>query len=275
EFADMYAAALNGGGANAVGIGVSLAAVAQQFTQGNITATENPMDLAINGGGFFQMSDASGDRTYSRNGQFKIDQNGYIVNNSSQRLMGYMADTNGVIQPGAAVPLQLPTAGIEPNQTTDIGIEMNLDSREAVTTPGTPMIDFNDASTYAEATEMTVYDAKGQPVSLSYYFQKTDTDTWNVYVTANGHSIGGDDTDPQPISTLTFSADGSTFTSSANSIDVPATTDANGVETLAIPGVALGFTGTTQYGSAFAVTNLDQHGYTAGSLRGITVDATG
>ena len=275
EFADMYAAALNGSGANAVGIGVSLAAVAQQFTQGNITATENPMDLAINGGGFFQLSDAAGGTTYSRNGQFKIDQNGYIVNNGNQRLMGYMADNNGVIQPGAAVPLQLPTAGIEPAPTSDISIEMNLDSREEVTAPQTPMIDFTDASTYAEATEMTVYDAKGQPVSISYYFQKTATDTWNVYATANGHSIGGTDAAPQPVNTLTFAADGSTFTASASTMDIPATTDSNGVETLAISGIDLGFSGSTQYGSAFGVTNLDQDGYSAGSLRGITVDATG
>ncbi|HEV8690611.1 MAG TPA: flagellar hook protein FlgE [Ideonella sp.] len=275
EFQDMYAAALNGGGANAVGIGVSLAAVAQQFTQGNITATENPMDLAINGGGFFQVSDTAGGTSYSRNGQFKIDQNGYIVNNSSQRLMGYMADNNGVIQPGAAVPLQLPTAGIEPAPTTDISVEMNLDSREAVTPPASPLIDFTDAATYAEATEMTVYDAKGQPVSLSYYFQKTATDTWNVFVTANGHSIGGTDADPQPVTALTFAADGSSFTASNNTLDVPATTDSNGVETLAIAGVDLGFSGSTQYGSAFGVTNLDQDGYSAGSLRGITVDASG
>jgi flagellar hook protein FlgE len=275
EFSDMYAAALNGAGANAVGIGVSLAAVAQQFTQGSITATENPMDLAINGGGFFQVSDAAGGTEYSRNGQFKVDQNGYIVNNSAQRLMGYMADNNGVIQPGAATPLQLPTAGIEPAPTTNIGIEMNLDSREAVTPVASPLIDFADAGTYAEATEMTAYDAKGQPVSLSYYFQKTATDTWNVFVTANGHSVGGTDAAPQPVTALSFAADGSSFTASNSTLDVPATTDSNGVETLAIPGVDLGFSGSTQYGSAFGVTNLDQDGYSAGSLRGITVDASG
>jgi flagellar hook protein FlgE len=275
EFSDMYAAALNGSGANAVGIGVSLGAVAQQFTQGNITATENPMDLAINGGGFFQLSDTSGGTSYSRNGQFKIDQNGFIVNNNSERLMGYMADNNGVIQPGAAVPLQLPTAGIEPAPTSEITVEMNLDSREGVTPPASPLIDFNDAGTYAEATEMTVYDAKGQPVSVSYYFQKTATDTWNVFATANGHSIGGTDAAPQPVTALNFAADGSSFTATNNTLDVPATTDANGVQTLAIAGIDLGFTGSTQYGSAFGVTNLDQDGYSAGSLRGITVDASG
>ncbi|HJV67960.1 flagellar hook protein FlgE [Ideonella sp.] len=275
EFADMYAAALNGAGTNQIGIGVSLASVSQQFTQGGITATENPMDLAINGSGFFQLSDTSGSTTYSRNGQFKVDQNGYIVNNGGSRLMGYMADGNGVIQPGAAVPLQLPTAGIEPNPTTSIDLEMNLDSGDAVIPNATPRIDFTAASTYSEATEMTVYDAKGAPVTLSYYFQKTATDTWDVFVTANGNSVGGTNADPQPVTTLTFDSDGSTFTSSNSTLNVPATTASNGAETLAISGIDLGFDGSTQYKSSFAVTDLAQDGYSAGSLSGITFDSSG
>lgn len=275
EFSDMYASALNGAGTNQIGIGVSLSSVAQQFTQGNITATENPMDLAINGGGFFQVSDASGGLSYSRNGQFKINSDGYIVNNSGLQLMGYMADNNGVIQPGQATSLRLPTAGIEPNPSSEINLEFNLDSREEVTAPATPLIDFTNADTYAQATEMTVYDAKGQSVALSYYFQKTGTDTWNVYVTANGESIAGTSGDPQPVTTLSFDPTGSTFTSSNNTLDVPATVDDNGVETLAISGIDLGFDGSTQYGSAFSVTDLSQDGYAAGSLRGITVDGTG
>ena len=126
------------------------------------------MDLAINGGGFFQVSDPSGSIGYSRNGQFKIDQNGYIVNNSSQRLMGYMADNNGVIQPGAAVPLRLPTAGIEPNVTSEMALELNLDKREGITPAASPMIDFDDPETYAEATEATLYDAAGHDPLLRF-----------------------------------------------------------------------------------------------------------
>ncbi len=275
EFADMYAAALNGAGTNQIGIGVSLASVSQQFTQGSITATENPMDLAINGGGFFQLQDTSGGIAYSRNGQFKVDKSGYIVNNDGMKLMGYMADGNGVIQPGAAVPLTLPTAGIQPKVTTSIDLEFNLDKGAEVTPAATPMIDFNDPNTYYQATEATVYDAAGQPVTLSYYFQKTADDTWNVYVRANGTTAAGTDAAPQPVTTLTFSPDGSTFTSSNNTLNVPATTAADGSTTLAIPGVAMDFAGSTQFGAAFAVTNLEQDGYSAGSLSGITFDSSG
>jgi flagellar hook protein FlgE len=275
EFADMYASALSGAGTNQIGIGVTLASVAQQFTQGGITATENPMDLALNGAGFFQLTDTSGAISYSRNGQFKVDQNGFIVNNAGSKLMGYQADGTGTIQPGAAVPLTLPTAGIEPAATSAIDLEMNLDSGDAVIPTQSPRIDFSKAATYSEATEMTVYDTKGAPVTLSYYFQKTATDTWDVFATANGKTIGGTDADPQPVTTLTFDSDGSTFSSSASTLDVPATTDADGVETLAIPGVAMNFEGSTQFKATFAVTDLQQDGYSAGSLSGITFDSSG
>ncbi len=95
----MYANALGGGGNTAVGIGVSIAAVAQQFTQGNISTTENPMDVAINGNGFFEVQDSNNLVQYSRNGQFKVNRDGYIVNNAGGKLMGYLADNTGAISP--------------------------------------------------------------------------------------------------------------------------------------------------------------------------------
>ena len=278
EFADMYANALNGAGGLNIGIGVNLAAVSQQFTQGNITATENPMDVAINGGGFFQLTDGINPVTYSRNGQFKVDSNGYIVNNAGLKLMGYSADSMGVIQPGLAVPLQLPTAGISPNGTTKINMEFNLDSRLATTDPGSsvsPRIDFSDATTYNTATSLTVYDAKGQSVALTYYFQKSATDSWNVYVTANGSTIGGSEGAPEPVTTLGFDAGGSNPTPSAITLDIPASVNSSGAETLAIPGIDLNFGGSTQYGSSFAVTNLAQDGYAPGSMTGIVIEDNG
>jgi flagellar hook protein FlgE len=278
EFADMYANALNGGGGLNIGIGVNLDTVSQQFTQGNISATENPMDLAINGGGFFQLSDGKSPMTYSRNGQFKIDNSGYIVNNAGLKLMGYPADGQGVIQPGLATSLQLPTAGIKPNATTEINMEFNLDSRLGNTDPGVatvPRINFSDANTYNKATSLTVYDAKGQTVALTYYYQKIDTDHWNVYVTANGKTLSGSETDPQPVTDLTFDASGTNPTPASLALDIPASTNSAGAETLAITGINLDFDGTTQFGSAFAVTNQKQDGYAPGSLTGIVVEDSG
>ena len=96
HFADVYAASLSGGGASQVGIGVSPSAIVQQYTQGNITTTSNSLDIAINGNGFFRMSQ-DGAVTYSRNGQFHIDANGYLVNDTQDNVTGYIADAAGLI----------------------------------------------------------------------------------------------------------------------------------------------------------------------------------
>lgn len=277
EFADVYAASLNGAGTNNVGIGTRLATVAQQFTQGGITTTDNPMDLAINGAGFFQVSDGQSPTTFTRNGQFKVDRDGYIVNNTAQRLMGYAADAQGVIQPGQAVALQLPTGGVAPATTTSINIEMNLDSRKAVTVPASGSIDFNDATTYNNATSLTTYDLQGQQVALTYFFQKAATDTWNVYATANGNPVLDAGGGLSPITTITFAADGSAPTAPSGPVtfDIPSTTNSTGGTTLPITGVQLNLARATQFGSAFGVTDMRQDGYSAGLLTGIAVEANG
>jgi len=279
EFADMYATAMNGGGSTAIGIGVSVAAIAQQFTQGNVNATNSPLDLAINGNGFFQLANVGAPPSYSRNGQFRVDRDGYIVNNQQQQLLGYPADGTGVIQPGQARALQLPTAGINPKATADIRLEMNLDSRLASTVPASgPAIDLQDPKTYNNATTVTVYDAKGQDVAVTYYFQKAATDQWNVFVTANGTPLAVDGNgDPAASTTVTYASDGSAPTAPVGKInlDIPPTTNSSGAQTLAITGVQLDMQGTTQFGANFAVTDLTQDGYAPGQLVGIQFESNG
>lgn len=278
EFADMYANAMSGAGANAVGIGVTLAAVSQQFTQGNITVTDSPMDLAINGGGFFQVTDGANPALYSRNGQFKVDREGFIVNNDGLQLVGYPADATGVIQPGNARALRLPTAGIEPAPTSEIQLEMNLDARQGATAPSSgPAIDFTDPTSYNSATSLTVYDALGQDVALTYYFQKSATDTWNVFITANGTPINGTVAAPLASTTISFPAAGGAPTAPVGTvaIDIPTTTNANGAQTRPITGIALDVDGARQYGAPFGVTNLSQNGYAPGQITGVTIESDG
>ena len=296
EFADVYARAISGG-ASSIGLGVSQTAVTQQFSQGSFKSTDGPLDMAINGGGFFQLKDLSGNSQYTRNGQFKVDKDGFIVNNSQQKLMGYAADGTGQIQPGLAVPLQLPTAGISPKQTSSISMELNLDSTKPITLPATvpPNIDFENADTYNNATSLTVYDGKGQPVALTFYYQRATTfsevdgtvDTWNVYVTANGTALAGTNDAPEATSTITFSRDGSVATDPTLPIDlpIPESVNADGVKTLAIPDptsataaeetIKLDLTQITQFGSPFGVTDLQQDGYSAGQLVSIAVETNG
>ena len=277
EFADVYANAISGS-SNQIGIGTTLATVAQQFTQGNITTTDNPNDVAINGNGFFEVSSTAGALSYTRNGQFKVDNTGFIVNDQGQRLMGYPANATGTIIPGTATALQMPTAGLTPAVTTQIAMEMNLDASSAVTLPaaGAP-INFADPSTYNNATSQTVYDAKGQQVSLTYYFQKASTDTWNVYVAANGTPVATAGGNPAASTTITFPTNGGTPTAPVGTvaIDIPSVTNSVGAVTVPITGIALDVSGATQYGSAFGVTNLTQDGYAAGSLTGVSFEANG
>ena len=131
EFADVFANSLTGGGAVQIGIGTKLSNVAQQFTQGNITSTNNSLDIAINGGGFFRMSN-NGAITYSRNGQFQMDKFGYIVDASNKRLTGYAADAAGVLSTGAPAELNINTADLQPATTSAIIGLVNLDSRNTV-----------------------------------------------------------------------------------------------------------------------------------------------
>ena len=277
EFGDMYASAMSG---NNIGIGVNLQAVTQQFTQGNITTTSSPLDIAINGQGFFEVTNGS-QTLYTRNGQFQADKDGFIVNNAGMKLVGYPASTDGTIQPGAASALQLPTAGVDPQATSKIDIEMNLDSRKATTAPAatvTPQIDFSDATTYNDATSVTVFDAKGQDVALTYYFQKSATDTWNVYATANGTSVNVDASgNPLPVTSISYPANGGTPTSPTGTValNIPASTNAAGATTLAISGIALDLTKTSQFGSVFGVTSMSQDGYAAGQLTGVTIEESG
>lgn len=294
EFKDVYAGALNGAGSSPVGIGTSLAAVAQQFTQGNISTTESPMDLAINGGGFFQLSDGKNPTVYSRNGQFKIDRNGFIVNNDQLKLMGYPADGSGVVQPGLAQPLKLPTSGIDPKTTTKITTEFTLDSRSKVTADAAlPGIDLKNPATYNNATSLTVYDAKGQDVAITMYFQKNEPDvdgntTWNIFATANGAPFAVDAlgnpiaTDAAgnpgtPYATITFPKTGGKPIDPTTKInmDVPAGRNAAGATTLDIPGIQFDMLGAKENGSSFAVTDLTQDGYAPGQLSGILIENSG
>jgi flagellar hook protein FlgE len=276
EFADMYSTALGGGGGKQPGVGVAVAAVAQSFAQGSITSTSNPLDLAISGNGFFQVKTTDNTVHYTRNGQFKLNRDGDIVNNQGDRLMGYAADSSGVVQSGQAQPLQLLSTAIEPKATSTVTVTANLDSRALITQPAAgPGIDFTDAATYNNATSVNAVDANGKNVVITSYFQKTAADTWDIFITANGEPVGG--TPAVPVTTMTFDPTGAapTAPTSALTVDIPAGAVTNGVGTLPITGLRIDMTSFTQFAAPFGVTKLEQNGYSAGALSGVVVESSG
>jgi flagellar hook protein FlgE len=285
EFADVYARAISGG-ASSIGLGVSQTAVTQMFSQGSFRSTDNPLDMAINGAGFFQLKDLSGSLSYTRNGQFKVDRDGYIANTQGARLIGYPANDQGALVAGQAQPLTLPTAGIKPSTTGNVRLELNLDARATTTLDPavTPVIDFKDAKTYNSATSVNVYDTKGQEVALTYFFQKSGVDTWSVYASANGSVVNPDGAgNPQAISTMSFPSDGSkpinltdpTLPYAKVAFNVPATTNAQGAVTEPITGVKVDMASLTQYGAIFGVTNVTQDGFPPGQLSSIKIQPSG
>ena len=86
EFADVFASSV-GGDKTQVGIGTSITAVNTNFAQGNVNVSNNPLDLAINGQGFFRL-DTKGVISYTRNGQYTLDKNGFMVNSNGDNLTG-------------------------------------------------------------------------------------------------------------------------------------------------------------------------------------------
>ena len=130
EFADVYASSLLGTGSNQVGAGVQLANVAQRFDQGTISFTNNSLDLAIDGNGFFVLSD-QGARSYSRAGAFSVDNEGFIVNSSGSRVQGFTANDAGTLS-GILGDLQINTSNLPPLQTSLVGANVNLDARSVV-----------------------------------------------------------------------------------------------------------------------------------------------
>ena len=264
EFADVFAASLSGGGGAQVGIGAKVAAVRQQFTQGNIETTSNPLDVAINGAGFFRLS-SGGSITYSRNGQFSLDANGYMVTNNGARVTGYPADINGQITGSTPVDLQLSFANIPPKATTDAQISLNLDSRQ--TTPVSAFSLTNPAS-YNSSTAITVYDSQGNSHTLTTYYVKTGSNTWDVYGAADGAVLNAG----AALGSLTFGAGGTLAADTTMNASIPLT---NGASTpLAIP-VTFPASGMSQFGVDFAVNQLQQDGYTTGTLAGFSIGNDG
>ncbi|MCS6786591.1 MAG: flagellar hook protein FlgE [Thiobacillaceae bacterium] len=260
EFADIYANSLFGTGGLQPGIGVQVAAINQQFSQGNIAITDNPLDIAINGNGFFLLDDG-GARVYSRNGQFQLDREGYIVSNTGQRLMGLTNNTFG--------PLQIVTFNNAPQSTSRIELAINLDANAAV--PSTAFSHTNPAS-YNHTTAMAVYDSLGNAHTLSFYFRRTSTPLqWEVYATVTNTAGATTLLTPTPIGNLSFNADGSLATSTASALTIPATALATGANPITLASGDLDFTGTTQYGAAFGIYSAQQNGYATGQLAGISV----
>lgn len=282
QFSDVYANAQGGSTDAAVGIGTKVMAVAQQFGQGNITSTSNPLDMAISGQGFFQTNN-NGALAYTRNGQFQLDKDGYIITPQGHQLNGYPVNKlTGLISTGSVGPLNLPRNAISPLPTTTSIAGVNLDSRELV--PTTAVFNPTDQTSYNKSTAMTVYDSLGNNHIASLYFIKVapaTSNTWDVRMTVDNLPTDGVATVP-PSGTLLGQLGFSTSGLLVAPVGPP-------VGELVVPGggityatgsvipqpLSIDFSKSTQFGAPFGVNTLSQNGYTSGQLNDFSTASDG
>ncbi|MEZ6874462.1 flagellar hook protein FlgE [Enterobacter sp. KBR-315C3_2022] len=187
SFADIFA------GSN--GMGVQIASVDQKFSNGVLAGGSSPLDMGINGNGFFRMVDSAGSVFYGRNGQFKEDENGYIVNRTNGLfLSGYQA-TDGVINPGAPVgPIRIPKEDVPPEATTKGSMSGNLNSGHDPLDP--TKFDPEKGDTYSYFSEMRATDSLGNEHTIKVYFVKTGDNQWTAFA-QDGTAPEMDGTDPK------------------------------------------------------------------------------
>jgi flagellar hook protein FlgE len=266
EFADVYASGAVNLDTSSGGEGVQVVTAAQQFTQGNSeSVASTPLDMEINGNGFFTMSSPSG-IVYTRDGQFSEDQNGNVVSSTGQFLQVYppLSNANNSFNTGALQNLNLQTAQSAPLPTTAIAGILNLPSNDPAI-PATTVFNSADPTTYNESTSTTVYDTLGNSYPATLYYTQTATPgTWTVNMTVNGQSAGA-------AQTLTFSSTGAV--TSAQPMNFNAFAPADGA--VAPMNIALNMAQSTQYGTQFGVSSVIPNGYTTGQLSTVSISTTG
>lgn len=300
EFADVYANSIYVSSKTQVGNGVATSAVAQQFHQGPLQLTNNSLDLAIQGNGFFVTSDGLSnlDRTFTRAGAFKLNENSYMVNNQGSYLQGYAINQDGTpkaVSLNATQPIQIPDRAGDPKMTSTVEASFNLSSDSNLATPTDPAtFDPTDTSTYAHSTSVVIYDSLGAPHTITQYFvrqedpatpgQAMTPPTWQMYLyegnkpidVQGGTSPGG--TVPQGV-TMTFSSGGKLSSTAPATIITEQLGAAgagiinNGADPTQTFEIKLGTV--TQYNSAFEVNKLTQDGSTVGRLTKVEIGTDG
>lgn len=218
SFADMFAG-------SKVGLGVKVAGITQDFTDGTTTSTGRALDVAISQNGFFRLVDTNGAVYYSRNGQFSLDENRNLVNSQGLNLTGYPANgTPPTIQQGAnPVSLSIPNTLMSAKASTTGTMQMNLNSTDStISTAFNPA----DPDTFNKKGTVTVYDSLGNSHDLNVYYVKVDANKWDVYT--QDTSVTGTAGDPVKSAQMLFNTNGTLASVSNYVMDTDAASSTNG-----------------------------------------------
>ena len=264
EFADVYASSAVNLNTTTGGEGVQVVTAAQQFTQGDsMSEASTPLDMEINGNGFFTMKSPSG-IVYTRNGQFSEDQNGNVVSSTGQFLQVFPPLANGTFNTGALQNLNLETAQSSPQATSTINGILNLPSNDPAI-PAATVFNPADPTTYSESTSTTVFDSLGNSFPATLFYTQTPTPgTWTVNMTVNGQSAG-------PAQPLTFSPTGAVTSAQPMTFNAFAPPDG----ATSPMNIAVNMAQSTQFGQQFGVTSVIPNGFTTGQLSTVSINSTG
>jgi len=304
EFADIFASSALGTTSNAIGAGVQLSSVSQQFGQGNLEFTENTLDMSISGEGFFVMrpNQTSSDLLYTRAGAFQVNKEGFISNSAGQILQAFPVDSVtgnvGTTSLSSTVPLAVPNTVGSPQATSTVNINLNLPAGITQLATGGIDAEFNAAlgtvpvstvnpavSNYHNSTSATVFDSQGNSHILTMYFVMTDdvNNSWETRATMDGFpmEINGA-VAPSTISPSTLDFD------SAGQLDTVSSTNGGILDFVAFPltngsaplDVSIDFTSagntlTQEAQGGFTVQSLSQNGFATGNLSGIEIADNG
>lgn len=198
EFESVYANSLFSNSRTKVGDGAAVSVVAQQFHQGSLKFTQNPLDLAITGSGFFATSAAVGDNdfSYTRAGTFKLNNENFIVDNKSNYLQAFPVNADGSsssVSLSTTTPIQIPETAGTPVSTSEVKISLNLPAGDQALDPS--LFDASDPDTYNNATSVTIYDSLGEAHIMSTFYIKPEnaaangSSQWVSFVTVDGQPV--------------------------------------------------------------------------------------
>lgn len=292
EFGDIYATSALGSSSTAIGSGVILQSVSQQFNQGNMNFTSNTLDFGISGEGFFVLApDAvSSERVFSRAGSFGVNNDGAVVNSNGELLQVFPVNDDGTVTSTAlssTIPLRLPDSAGTPQSTAKIDLGINLPA--GVSPLDITAFDPEISNTYTSSTSVNIYDSLGDTHISALYFVRDSAanNQWAMYTYIDGDPVFLDDGAGSPIDHATFAFD------NTGALDV-STMVPTTFQTLPLGGADNNLTGwtggpdpdqvfivdiannnPTQFASPFTVNSLKQDGFAIGRLTGLDVSVDG
>jgi flagellar hook protein FlgE len=268
QFSALYGSAVQ----NTPGQGVITGSLAQAFTEGTISQTGKPLDVAIDGNGFFQLQNSSG-TVYSRDGSFHLDNGGHLVTASGAEVMGFAPAASGGAgsSSGSLQPILVDQANIAPVATSTLTMGVNLPASDgAIDTTANPF-SATDPNSYNESTTTTVFDSLGTNRSLTTFFTQVSgsgtPDQWQTHwkLADSGGALVASGIGP----TITFNSSGQP-TSGNGTITV--NNLPNGASAL---NIAESFTGSSLSGLPFGVNSIADNGTGGGELTGVQVATSG